>query len=144
MSDKSNKVPSFEEERRMRRKKALVKALGKTQGLISLACEKAKVSRDFYYDNYKIDPVFRKACDEIIEKQKDLVEATILTMISAKDGAMCRWYADRKMRDRGYVTKLEITRPNPKKSIDLTKFPPELVAELEKTLFNYEGESDNE
>jgi hypothetical protein len=132
----------FSEEKRNRRKRALINALKKTQGLISLACEKVHVSRNFYYEQYKSDPDFRQECNDIIEKQKDIVEAAILSLVADKDPGMCRFYATHKMRDRGYVTKVELTRPEVKKDIDLSKFPPELIEKLEETLFDYDGENE--
>jgi hypothetical protein len=136
MGDKSNEVPNFEVERRNRRKKALLKALGKTQGLVSLACEKAKVSRDFYYDNYKADSEFRKACDNIIEKQKDFVEAALFSLLSDRNPGMIRFYLSTKGKDRGYVQRVEHVRGGLKKDeIDLSKISPELLEQLEAALF---------
>jgi hypothetical protein len=141
MNHKSDtkKEPDYEVERRERRKKSLLKNLAKTHGIISFACSKAKVSRDFYYDNYKLDPVFRKACDDIIETQKDGVEAGLLKAIADGNMTGIIFYLKTKCKDRGYVERIEHVRGAIKKDeIDLSKISPELLEQLEAALFKDE------
>jgi hypothetical protein len=141
MSDKGNtkKEPDYESERRERRKKALLKNLAKTQGIVSFACKKAKVSRDFYYDNYKLDAIFRKACDDIIETQKDGVEAGLLKAIADGNMTGIIFYMKTKCKDRGYVERIEHVRGGIKKDeIDLSKISPELLEQIEAALFKDE------
>jgi len=133
------KHPDYELARTNRRKKSLLKNLAKTQGIISFACKKAKVSRDFYYDKYKTDPEFRKECDNIIETQKDAVEAGLLKQISDGNMTGIIFYMKTKCKDRGYVERIEHVRGAIRKNeIDLSKISPELLEQLESALFKDE------
>lgn len=95
-----------------REKKRLLQALTGTSGIVAAACRKAGVSRFVFYDWQKKDPEFREKCEDILEMQKDVVEASILRKIQEGDTTMIIFYAKTKMRDRGYSERIECTGAN--------------------------------
>ena len=85
-----------------RRKKKLLQCLEKTLGIIASACRTANIARATFYNWMNTDEDFKTKVEDIIEKQKDVVESAILHKISEGDTAMIIFYAKTKMKDRGY------------------------------------------
>ena len=74
---------------------------------ITISCEKAKISRKTYYrwmENEKFANEVEGAC----EKFKDFVEGKIVETLKEGNVRMLKFYAETKLKDRGYVRKQEI------------------------------------
>ena len=95
--------------RRKNNKKDVLVALEKSAGIVATACKAANISRFTFYDWLKKDADFAEKVDDIMEAQKDFVEAQILKKIKDGDTTMTIFYAKTKMKDRGYVERQEIT-----------------------------------
>lgn len=103
---------SFDEttrERIAKTKKELLEKLNENSGIIASSCRAAGVSRFTFYKYYHEDTEFAEKVDDVMELQKDFVEATILKKIREGDTTMTIFYAKTKMKDRGYVERQEVT-----------------------------------
>lgn len=90
-------------------KSICLKALKESLGIISIACQKSNISRQTFYTWYKEDEKFREEVDNISESQKDFVEHSLLKKIKSGDSQCIIFYCRSKMKDRGYVTRYELT-----------------------------------
>lgn len=90
-----------------KKKLALLKNLEASLGIITTAVRATGVNRQTYYNWLKEDEDFRKAVEEINEVSKDFVESKILNQIKNENTAMTIFYAKTKMKDRGYVERVE-------------------------------------
>ena len=99
--------------RRIAKQKAeVLVALEKSAGIVATACKAVNISRFTFYDWMKKDAEFAEKVEDIMEAQKDFVEAQILKKIKEGDSTMTIFYAKTKMKDRGYVERQEITGAN--------------------------------
>lgn len=92
-------------------KKALLEALEKCYGNISQACLEAGVSRQTFY-NYKDDPEFAKAIEEVNESAIDHVEGKLFNRIDEKDTTAIIFFLKTRAKKRGYVERQEHTGPD--------------------------------
>lgn len=90
-------------------KRDVLAALEKSAGIVATACKAANISRFTFYNWMKKDAAFEEKVDDILEAQKDFVEAQILKKIKEGDTTMTIFYAKTKMKDRGYVERHEVT-----------------------------------
>lgn len=58
-------------------KKQLLKALEKSKGIVSTACETVGLSRTIFYEYVNTDPEFKQAVEEINEAAIDFVESKL-------------------------------------------------------------------
>ena len=93
-------------------KKAFPDILKKSMGIISTACEKAKINRSTYYEWRKTDTEFAEACDEANEFAGDFVESKLYKNIDSGDTSCIIFYCKTKLKNRGYVERQEITGAN--------------------------------
>ena len=75
---------------------------------ITISCEKAKISRQTYYRWFEENPKFRIEVERSREKFKDFVEGEIINILKQGNVRMLKFYAETKLKDRGYVKKQEI------------------------------------
>ncbi|WP_457154716.1 helix-turn-helix domain-containing protein [Mesorhizobium sp. P5_C1] len=78
-------------------------------GIKSAAAEKLNVSRQTLYTYLNEHPEVAEASAEIDEDIKDLTELKIIQAIRAGEMNTVRWFAEMKMKDRGYVRRVETT-----------------------------------
>jgi len=97
---------NFETEKK---KTAVLKALGKSLGIVTPACKEANISRETYYNWYKVDPDFKKQVDEINEIQGDFVENQLFKKIKEGSERSILFYMKYRGRKRGYNESIEIT-----------------------------------
>lgn len=84
------------------KKKKLLLALERHNGIVYRACKEAGVSRNFFYNHYEKDFDFRASVDEINEKMKDFVEEKLYELISKGNERCIIFYLSKKAIDRGY------------------------------------------
>ena len=130
MGTESPKFRKTITKRQSKEKKAVLAALEKSAGIVATACKAAGISRFTFYEWMKRDQDFAEKVDDIMEAQKDFVEAQILKKIKEGDSTMTIFYAKTKMKDRGYVERQEITGANgqplaTQHEVDLTKLTKE-------------------
>lgn len=86
-------------------KKAMIEAMRKSLGIISKACQIAKVGRTTYYDWYNEDADFRAEIDAVAEEVIDFVESALHKRIKAGDTTAIIFHLKCKAKKRGYVDK---------------------------------------
>lgn len=75
---------------------------------VSKTCEVVGISRQTFYRWCDEDDKFKKEVDNQVEKFYDDIETTMYSKaISDKDTTMLIWISKTKMKNRGYVEKLE-------------------------------------
>ena len=66
-------------------KKALLEALNKSMGNVTLACKNVGIARSTYYDWIEADSEFNKQVKEISEVQLDFVESKLFNQIDKEN-----------------------------------------------------------
>ena len=89
-------------------KRAVLKALEASMGIVSTACKKADISRETFYNWKKKDKEFAKKVEEASEIAKDFVESKLYKLINDENATAIIFYCKTKMKERGYVEKQEI------------------------------------
>jgi hypothetical protein len=87
------------------RKEKLLEACEKNMGLISYACAAAGLSRQTFYDYYRIDPEFKRRYDELEVRNTDMVELALMKKIQQGDTQAILFYLKTKGRKRGFMDK---------------------------------------
>jgi hypothetical protein len=91
------------------KKKALLKALEKTLGVVTTACKKVDVCRTTYYDWMRNDAEFNKSVEELSNVALDFAESQLHKQISENSTAATIFYLKTKGKRRGYIERQEIT-----------------------------------
>lgn len=94
--------------RMVKTKAALLKALAKSKGIVTTACEAVGVTRKTYYDYYNADPEFRAAADDVQEIAIDFVEGRLFAQIEDDIPTSTIFYLKTKAKHRGYIERQEI------------------------------------
>jgi hypothetical protein len=93
-------------------KKKMLHALEQTLGVVSSACQKARISRDTHYRWLKEDDHYREKAEELAEVAIDFVEGQLLKQIKEGSIAGIIFYLKTKGKRRGYSEKVD-TKPEP-------------------------------
>jgi len=86
----------------------ILRALKKHKGLVTTACQSAKVGRTTYYEWLEKDPEFKAKVDEIIESEIDNVESKLFNMIENEIPSAVIFYLKSKAKTRGYNSTLDV------------------------------------
>lgn len=97
-------------------KKALIEAMEKSLGIVTLACKTVGLSRQTYYEYYKLDPLFKKRIDSISEMTLDFGESALHKKIAAGSDACIIFFLKTKGKQRGYIERSEVVNIEPPKS----------------------------
>ncbi|UVK37390.1 hypothetical protein LHFGNBLO_004416 [Mesorhizobium sp. AR10] len=84
-------------------------ALEQAGGIRTIAAEKLAVHRSTLHTFLVRHPALQAFADEVEEVLKDVAETRIIQAIRAGEMSTVRWYAEMKMKDRGYVRRVEQT-----------------------------------
>jgi len=84
-------------------KKRMMDALEKTMGIVTPACEMAGINRTTHYEWLKIDESYRKCIQDTLEKKRDFVEISLVTLIKNGDTGATIFAAKTLLRNRGYA-----------------------------------------
>jgi hypothetical protein len=90
-------------------KKALLEALEQSLGVVTTACRKLGIARDFYYNQIKEDPEFRAKVEELGNVALDFAESHLHKRITEGSDAATIFYLKTKGKGRGYIERTEIT-----------------------------------
>jgi Bacterial regulatory protein, Fis family len=91
-------------------------ALKRHAGNISLAARACGISRQALWSRVQRSPELQAFIYDVEEDTCDMVENAIIEAVRNGDMATARWWADRRMRHRGYgprIDTLEVTPPDP-------------------------------
>lgn len=113
------------------RVKAALESVG---GIMTAAAQKLHVDRSTVYRFLDEHPDLKTFRAEIEEQTKDLAEGQIFSAIQKGEMDTVRWYADRKMRDRGYGHRSEHTGKNGTPLIPPTLDPSKMSTEALREL----------
>lgn len=89
-------------------KKAILKALEDSCGVVSTACKAIDQPRSTFYKWMNDDLEFKKAVEELQDVAIDSVESALHTLIKKGDTAATIFYLKTKGKKRGYIEKQEI------------------------------------
>lgn len=108
-------------------KKALLKALEESLGIVTIACKSCGVGRSSYYEYYSKDKKFKKSVDDIENITLDFVESKLLSQIKENNPTSTIFYLKTKGKKRGYIEpQHEKNKETEKKEpfdIDINKLP---------------------
>ena len=89
-------------------KQAMIKALEKSLGIVTIASKETGISRQTHYDWYKADPVYRNAVDDLADVTLDFAESMLHKQMQEKDTAATIFYLKTRGKKRGYIERSEI------------------------------------
>ena len=99
-------------ERTQDNKELLLKALHKSLGIVTEACEKTGLSRTQHYKWYKEDEDYRKKVQEIDGMFIDFAETHLKEQIKNNNTQATIFYLKTRGRKRGYGDSLDLTSNN--------------------------------
>jgi len=89
-------------------KKAMIEALTKSLGIVTIACKEVGISRTLHYNWMNEDEDYKKAVEDISDVAIDFAESMLHKQIQDKDTTATIFYLKTKGKRRGYVEKQEI------------------------------------
>ena len=90
-------------------KKALLKALEKSLGVVTTSCRKSGIGRTTFYDWYNNDINFKEQVDDLQNVALDFAESALHKQIGDNSTAATIFYLKTKGKKRGYIERQEIT-----------------------------------
>lgn len=90
-------------------KKALIEALEKSLGIVTVACKKVGVARQTFYNYKDSDPEFKAAVEELEGVALDFVETQLFQQIRENNSTSTIFYLKTKGKHRGYIERTELT-----------------------------------
>ena len=88
-------------------------ALRRSGGLVTQAARTLGTSRQNIHARISRSPHLQAVIAQIVQETLDVAENQVIKKIKKGDGAMTRWFLERKGRDRGYGAKNEGQPPPP-------------------------------
>ena len=99
------------------KKEALLTALEKSLGVVTIACKTANIPRSTYYKWLKDDEDFKQQVKEIENVALDFAESQLHQQIQDNSTAATIFYLKTKGKGRGYTEKSELDITSDGKSI---------------------------
>ena len=93
-------------------KKAIIEALEKSLGIVTMACKSVGISRSAFYLWIAEDKEFKKAVDDIQDIALDFAESHLHKQIKDNSTAATIFYLKTKGKKRGYIERTEIEQKN--------------------------------
>ena len=89
-------------------KKAMIEALTKSLGVVTIACKEVGISRTLHYNWYNSDPEYKEWVDDVANVALDFVESKLHKQIEASNVIATIFYLKTKGKKRGYIEKSEV------------------------------------
>lgn len=99
---------SYTKQQTALKKKEMIKALVKSLGIVTLACEKVGIERSTHYDWLKADIEYKTLVEDIGDVALDFAESMLHKQIQDKDTAATIFYLKCRGKKRGYIERSEI------------------------------------
>ena len=99
--NKSNKIQHT--------KKALLKALEQSLGVVTTACKNVGIDRTTFYRYYNEDEKFKVQVDDLVNVAIDFAESQLFKQIQGGNPSSTIFYLKTKGKKRGYIERQEIT-----------------------------------
>ena len=90
-------------------KKAMVKALEKTLGVVSNACIKVGMSRETHYKWLREDEAYKSSVEELENVALDFAESSLQKQIQDGNTSATIFYLKTKGKNRGYIERHEVS-----------------------------------
>lgn len=90
------------------KKKAMVKALENSLGVVTVACKNVGIGRTQYYQWLKDDAEFKKEVEDIKEIAIDFAESQLHQQIKGGNTSATIFYLKTKGKSRGYIETQEV------------------------------------
>lgn len=91
------------------KKRAMIEALKKSLGIVTIAAKQVGIDRDTHYRWYKTDTVYMAAVDDVQDIALDFAESQLHAQIKDKDTTATIFYLKTKGKGRGYIERKEYT-----------------------------------
>jgi len=90
------------------KKTAMIDALVKSLGVVTMACKEVGIARKTHYEWYHEDENYRNAVDDISDVALDFAESMLHKQIQDKDTTATIFYLKTKGKKRGYIERSEM------------------------------------
>ena len=90
------------------KKRAMIKALESSLGIVTTACKSAGVSRRTYYNWLKDDEAFKEAVEDINNISLDFAESKLYDLIKDDNVTATIFYLKTRGKSRGYIERQEL------------------------------------
>ena len=90
------------------RKKAMIDALEKALGVVTVACKQVGIDRTTHYRWLKDDEEYKEAVDEISDVALDFAESQLHKQIKEGNTAATIFYLKTQGKRRGYIEKQQL------------------------------------
>ena len=97
----------------------MLKALEKSLGVVTTACNKVNVARATHYSWMAKDKKYKKAVEDISEMGLDFAESQLFSLIQDRHPASVFFYLKCKGKGRGYIEKADYENNDNDKEIKL-------------------------
>lgn len=94
------------------KKSVMIQALESSLGVVSVACNKAEISRETHYRWYKEDPIYKQEVDNVKNVCLDFVESKLFEQIRDNNTTSTIFYLKTQGKNRGYVERQEVDLGN--------------------------------
>ena len=91
-----------------KKKEAMIEALRRSGGNVSVSCKSVGINRKTHYDWIEHDQKYADAVEMVAEETGDYVEGELMKHIRAGNLTAIIFYCKTKLKSRGYVEKNEI------------------------------------
>lgn len=120
-------------------KKAMIKALEKSLGIVTKACEKVGISRITHYQWLKDDEEYKTSVESVEDVALDFAETALHQQIEEGNPTSTIFYLKTKGKKRGYTEKQEIDIQGRLQTDGLVQHRVELVTrdEIDITKIDY-------
>ncbi|CAB5224161.1 hypothetical protein UFOVP386_29 [uncultured Caudovirales phage] len=95
------------------RKKAMIEALEKSLGIVTMACRSVGIDRTTHYSWMKEDEEYKNQVEELKNVALDFAESQLHQKIKGNDTSAIIFYLKTQGKGRGYIEKNEIEVKDP-------------------------------
>ena len=89
-------------------KKAMIAALEKSLGIVTIACKEVGISRTLHYNWCNDDTEYKQAVDDVADIALDFAESKLHKQIDKEDTTATIFYLKTKGKKRGYIERTEL------------------------------------
>ena len=93
------------------KKKAMIEALTKSLGIVTLACKEVDIARQTHYRWMQEDEKYRQDVEDVADIALDFAESKLHKQIDKEDTTATIFYLKTKGRRRGYIERVGIDLP---------------------------------
>ena len=93
------------------KKKAMIEALTKSLGIVTLACKEVDIARQTHYRWMQEDEKYRQDVEDVADIALDFAESKLHKQIDKEDTTATIFYLKTKGRKRGYIERVGIDLP---------------------------------